>query len=40
MVIPGRPEGPGPESMNTGPWNMDSGFAAMPRPGMTSRFGW
>src|SRR5205814_8398497 len=24
-----------PESMNTGLWNMDSGLAASPRPGMT-----
>jgi hypothetical protein len=34
-VIPGWPEGPGPESMNTGLWNMDSGLAAARRPGMT-----
>src|SRR5438067_9906378 len=27
----------GPESMNTGLWNMDSGLAALPRPGMTAR---
>ncbi|HEU5017905.1 MAG TPA: valine--tRNA ligase [Pseudolabrys sp.] len=33
-VIPGRPEGPGPESIIiTG--NMDSGTATSPRPGMT-----
>jgi hypothetical protein len=25
----------GPESMNTVLWNMDSGLAALPRPGMT-----
>jgi hypothetical protein len=29
-VIPGRPEGPNLESMNTSLWNMDSGFAAEP----------
>jgi len=27
--------GPGPESMNTGLWNMDPGLAAARRPGMT-----
>ncbi len=32
-VIPGRPEGSGPESMNSGLWDMDPGFAAAPRPG-------
>jgi hypothetical protein len=35
VVIPGSPEGRGPESMNTGLWNMDSGLAAARRPGMT-----
>ena len=25
--------------MNTGFWNMDSGLAAMPRPGMTAYVG-
>src|SRR3984893_202806 len=36
-VIPGSPERRGPESMNTGLWNMDSGFGPSGRPGMTSR---
>src|SRR4051812_30542900 len=36
IVIPGSPDGRGPESMNTGLWKMDSGFAAWRRPGMTS----
>jgi hypothetical protein len=27
--------GRGPESMNTGLWNMDSGLVAVRRPGMT-----
>jgi protein ImuB len=36
-VIPGRPKGPNPESMNTGLWNMDSGFAAARLPGMTGK---
>jgi hypothetical protein len=36
-VIPGSPERRGPESMNTGLWNMDSGFAAARRPGMTGQ---
>jgi hypothetical protein len=35
IVIPGLPEGRNPESMNTGLWNMASGSAAPPRPGMT-----
>src|SRR5438552_1083353 len=35
-VIPGSPEGRGPESINTGLWKMDSGLAAAPRPGMTT----
>src|SRR5207248_365622 len=35
-VNPGSPTGRGPESMNTGLWNMDSGLAAPPRPGMTA----
>ena len=34
-VIPGRRGAASPESMNTGLWNMDSGLAAMRRPGMT-----
>jgi tRNA(Ile)-lysidine synthase len=34
-VIPGCPDGADPESMNTSLWNMGSGFAASPRPGMT-----
>jgi hypothetical protein len=35
-VIPGSPEGRGPESMNTDLWKMASGLAAAPRPGMTT----
>jgi hypothetical protein len=35
LVIPGRGETAGPESMNTGLWKMDSGLAARRRPGMT-----
>src|SRR3981189_195013 len=35
MSFRGRPEGRGPESMNTGLWKMDSGLAAARRPGMT-----
>jgi hypothetical protein len=35
FVIPGLPAGQGPEFMNTGLWNMDSGLAAARRPGMT-----
>ena len=34
-VIPGSPEGRGPEPINTGLWNMGSGLAAARRPGMT-----
>ena len=34
-VIPGSPKGRSPESMNTGLWKMDSGPAAVRRPGMT-----
>src|SRR5437763_1323394 len=34
-VIPGSLEDRGPESMNTGLWNMDSGVAVARRPGMT-----
>src|SRR5204862_4108236 len=34
-VIPGSPEGRGPESRDTGLWNMDSGLAAARRPEMT-----
>jgi hypothetical protein len=37
IVIPGSPDGRGPESMNTGLWNMASGLAAARRPGMTAR---
>src|SRR5207248_5322503 len=33
-VMPGSAEGRGPQSMNTGLWKMDSGFAAARRPGM------
>jgi protein ImuB len=37
-VIPGRGRKPAnPESMNTGLWNMDSGFAPSDHPGMTGR---
>jgi protein ImuB len=37
-VVPGRGRKPAsPEPMNTGLWNMDSGFAAARRPGMTIR---
>jgi hypothetical protein len=36
-VIPGSPKGRGAESMNARLWNMDSGLAAMPRPGMTDK---
>jgi protein ImuB len=35
LVIPGRAKGASLESMNTSLWNMDSGFAAARRPGMT-----
>ena len=35
VVIPGSPAVRVPESMNTGLWNMDSGLAAVRRPGMT-----
>jgi uncharacterized protein YecT (DUF1311 family) len=38
QVIPGSVEGRGPESMNTGLWNMDFGLAVMRRPGMTGYF--
>src|SRR5260370_36003011 len=31
-----RPKAANPESMNTGLWKMDSGFAAARRPGMTN----
>jgi len=31
-----RPKGANPGSINTGLWNMDSGFAAAWRPGMTN----
>ncbi|NVO17842.1 MAG: isoleucine--tRNA ligase [Rhodoplanes sp.] len=34
-VIPGRPEGSGPESITTKAGSMDSGLAAARRPGMT-----
>jgi crotonobetainyl-CoA:carnitine CoA-transferase CaiB-like acyl-CoA transferase len=34
-VIPGPPKGRNPESIATGLWNMDSGFAAARRPGRT-----
>jgi len=36
FVIPGRGGAESPESRNTGLWNMDSGFAAARRPGMTN----
>src|SRR5664280_2424622 len=35
-VIPGRPEGPGPESITPAQRSMDSGLAASRRPGMTN----
>src|SRR5690242_3668754 len=35
IVIPGLGGAESPESMNTGFWNMDSGLAALRRPGMT-----
>jgi tRNA(Ile)-lysidine synthase len=35
-VIPGRPEGPGPESIRRSTGAMDSGLAASRRPGMTA----
>jgi hypothetical protein len=35
IVIPGRPAGPNPESIFQRPVFMDSGFAALRRPGMT-----
>src|SRR5260370_38742502 len=38
-VVTGSPGGRGPESMNTGLWNMGSGFAAAPRPRMTGLAG-
>ena len=34
-VIPGQPEGLGPEPMNTGLWNIASGLATVRRSGMT-----
>jgi hypothetical protein len=34
-VIPGQPNGLNPESRNPGLCNMDSGFTAARRPGMT-----
>jgi hypothetical protein len=34
-VVPGLGEAGSPEPMNTSLWNMDSGFAASRRPGMT-----
>jgi hypothetical protein len=34
-VIPGLRAPANPESMLTGSWNMDSGFARLARPGMT-----
>jgi hypothetical protein len=34
-VIPGLGGAESPGSMNTGLWNMDSGLAAAPSPGMT-----
>ena len=37
-VIAGSAGGRGPESMNTGLWNMDSGLAAARRPGMTTAY--
>jgi hypothetical protein len=37
LVIPGRRAAASPESMNTGPWNLDSGFDPLGRPGMTPR---
>jgi len=37
VVIPGLGAAENPESMNTGLWHMDSGFAAARRPGMTVR---
>jgi hypothetical protein len=36
VVIPGRGEAASPEPKNTGLWNIDSGFAPLGRPGMTS----
>jgi hypothetical protein len=35
-VIPGRPEGPGPESITPALRSMDSGLATSRRPGMTN----
>ncbi len=37
-VIPGRRAAASPEPMNTGLWNMDSGFGLAGRPGMTELF--
>jgi hypothetical protein len=39
-VIPGRPEGPDPESMNTGLWNMGSGLAAPLGARVRAPVGW
>jgi hypothetical protein len=36
-VIPGRRKAANRESMNTGLWNIDSGFGPAGRPGMTIR---
>jgi hypothetical protein len=36
-VVPGLGEAESPEPMDTGLWNMGSGFAAARRPGMTSQ---
>ena len=36
VVVPGLGDAESPESMNTGLWNMGSGFAAARRPGMTT----
>src|SRR5207249_282871 len=36
-VIPAPLGGRNPESRNPGLWNMDSGFAAAPRSGMTEK---
>jgi hypothetical protein len=35
VVVPGLGEAESPEPMNTGLWNMDSGFDPSGRPGMT-----
>jgi hypothetical protein len=36
-VIPGHRAAVNPEAMHAGFWNMDSGFAPLARPEMTSR---